>query len=290
METVSLFRSPVLEVREVVCDAPRGGPSGDEDSTMPCIVIPLRGCYCVNRRGQGVVADANTAIFFDAALSYRVAHPVDEGDVSLVIALEPGAVAEAFGNATRPNPERRPFRATHARVPAAVQLRTRLFRRALAASPEPLAVEEMALAIVTELAATPPPHLSKARAAAVERAKAFLGRHFREPASLADAARASGTSPFSLAHAFPAATGTTLHRYLVSLRLASALDTIAAGATDLSRVAVDAGFAHHSHFTKTFARSFGATPRAVRSLIERCPADEGLADASSYTTKPPRFG
>jgi hypothetical protein len=35
-----------------------------------------------------------------------------------------------------------------------------------------------------------------------------------------------------------------MHRYLVSLRLASALEAMTAGERDLSRIGADAGFAH----------------------------------------------
>jgi AraC-like DNA-binding protein len=149
-----------------------------------------------------------------------------------------------------------------------VQLRTRLYHRALTSGiVDPIAAEEEALAIVAALAGTRAPDLNSAQQVVVERAKAFLGQHFREPVSLGDVARAAGASPFSVSRAFPVVTGTTLHRYIVSLRLASTLDAIAAGADDLSRVAVDAGFAHHSHFTKTFARAFGATPQAIRRRL-----------------------
>jgi AraC-like DNA-binding protein len=268
METVTLFTSQLVTVREVVCDASRGGACGDEYSTTPCVAIPLRGCYSVDRPGRAVVADPNTAVFFDTE-PYRVAHPGDDGDTSFVVVCEPAAVADAFGNGGQPDAECRPFRTTHAHVAPALQLRTRLYHGALKAGiVDPMAAEEEAFAIVAALAGTRAAEHKAVHQAVVGRATSFLARRFREPVSLRDVALAAGASPFSVCRVFPAVTGTTLHRYLTSLRLAWTLDAIAAGADDLSRVALDAGFAHHSHFTKTFTRAFGATPRAIRRRLD----------------------
>jgi AraC-like DNA-binding protein len=59
----------------------------------------------------------------------------------------------------------------------------------------------------------------------------------------------------------------TMHRYLVALRHADVLDALSSGETNLARAAVDAGFAHHSHLTKTLSRAFGTTPSALRLQI-----------------------
>ena len=268
MESVAWFGSPLLTIREVVCTSGRGAHGADEESDEPCVAIPLRGCYTIARRREVAVADPTSAAFFDAGVPYRVGHPADEGDVSFVLACEPGMFADAFGNGRRPDAERRPFRATHAHLAPPVQVRARVLRRALRAGhADRLAVEEAGLTLIASLAAARAPRLDAARCASVVRAQTFVAEHFRESVSLRDVARAARTSPFALARAFPAATGTTLHRALVALRLAAALDAIAEGATDLARVAVDAGFAHHSHLTATMRRTFGATPSALRAQL-----------------------
>jgi AraC-like DNA-binding protein len=57
---------------------------------------------------------------------------------------------------------------------------------------------------------------------------------------------------------------------LLRLRLALALERLAGDATDateattLSRLALDLGFASHSHFTFTFRRVLGASPSDFR--------------------------
>ncbi|MGD1068087.1 MAG: AraC family transcriptional regulator [Vulcanimicrobiaceae bacterium] len=268
MESVAWFGSPLVTIREVVCTSGRGAHGDEEESDEPCIAIPLRGCYTVARRRDVAVADPTTAAFFEAGVPYRVGHPADEGDVSFVLACDPGIAADAFGNGRRRDAERRPFRATHAHLDAQAQLRARMLRRVLlAGDADPLLVEEAALALITSLAGARTPQLDAARRTTVVRAQAFIAEHFRESVSLRDVAHAARTSPFALARAFPIATGTTLHRALVALRLAAALDALAEGATDLARVAVDAGFAHHSHLTATMRRTFGTTPSALRERL-----------------------
>jgi len=253
-----LFESPLVRICEVACDAPRGGDAGVEVKEISCIAFPLRGCFAVERQAQTIVADANTAMFFDTATPHRVSHPADSGDLSLTLTLDDAATADAFGGS---------LPATHAPVDPALQLRIRLLRRSIAAGAGTLAIEEAALAIAAELAGLVRTRLTHARFAGVERAKAFLGQHFRNRVLLADAARAAGTSPFWLARAFPWATGMTMHRYLVALRHADVLDALSSGETNLARAAVDAGFAHHSHLTKTLSRAFGTTPSALRLQI-----------------------
>lgn len=270
MRAIPLFASPLLTIREVVCDAPRSGDGAWERTETPCVALPLRGCYGVDRGRQTIVGDPNTAIFFEADTPYRVAHPADGGDASFVLAFDSQIAADAFGNGANVDAARRPFRASSASLGPKLQLDARLLRASLTcARGDPIAVEERALGLLAYLAPARSDACNTRQRAAVERAKAFLGQHFRDKISLATVARACGVSPFGLARTFRAIAGTTLHRYLVGLRHAAALEAIASGESDLARVAVDAGFAHHSHFTKTFARAFGSTPSVIRRRLAR---------------------
>lgn len=252
-----LFESPTVTIREVVCDASRGHGDAPERNEIPCIAIPLRGCYSVERHKYETVADVNTAIFFERGSPYRVSHPAEGGDVTLAMTYDEALFSSAFGE----------MRPTHAPLDAPQQLKARVLLRHLEVGSDPLAAEEAAIGIACSIAGAARLALSYKRNAAVERAKAFLGERFRDKILLSDVARAANVSPFTLARAFPAATGVTLHRYLLALRHAAALHDIAEGARDLSRVAADAGFAHHSHLTKTFSLAFGTTPSRLRAEL-----------------------
>jgi AraC family transcriptional regulator len=46
-----------------------------------------------------------------------------------------------------------------------------------------------------------------------------------------------------------------------------ALDRLREGERDLSALALDLGYANHSHFSDVFRRSFGAAPTQVRTNL-----------------------
>jgi AraC-like DNA-binding protein len=85
--------------------------------------------------------------------------------------------------------------------------------------------------------------------------------------SLAGLAEKVGVSPFHLAHVFRSQMGVSLHQYLLQLRLLTALELLRDGARNLSSLALDLGFAHHSHFSSVFLRAIGYSPRVVRSMF-----------------------
>lgn len=100
-----------------------------------------------------------------------------------------------------------------------------------------------------------------------DRACALLAADPAATHRLHDVARTLGVSPFYLARIFHAQIGVSLHRYLLQIRLGLALEQIAAGERNLSTLAISLGFATHSHFSATFRRTFGTSPRTVRSLL-----------------------
>ena len=90
--------------------------------------------------------------------------------------------------------------------------------------------------------------------------------------SLVALADAVGCSPFHLSRVFREITGRTIPQYRRQLRVHDAVSHIAAGANDLAGIAAAAGFADHSHMTRSIVAQFGATPSRLRELL-RSPAD-----------------
>jgi len=91
-----------------------------------------------------------------------------------------------------------------------------------------------------------------------------------------------GVSPYHVAHVFREQTGLSVHRYLLRLRLALALDLLAGGAMNLSALALDLGFSSHSHFSSVFRRNTGLSPTGVRAAflarpVKRAPLRATLA-------------
>jgi len=107
-------------------------------------------------------------------------------------------------------------------------------------------------------------------------------------------AAALGVSPSHLAHVFREQTGVSLHRYLLHVRMATAVGRVWDGEASLSTLALDLGFSSHSHFTSAFARHFGATPSAVRArAYDKAPAPAGpsqsCADRRAVRDPAPHF-
>jgi AraC-like DNA-binding protein len=119
------------------------------------------------------------------------------------------------------------------------------------------------------------------RALAFE-AQAAISNALAERHPLAELARSLDTSPFHLAHVFRSEIGISLHQYLLQLRLIAALERLDEGEPDLSKLALDLGFSHHSHFSTQFRRVIGVTPRQARRMLhdERVVAVDGVGAAS----------
>jgi AraC family transcriptional regulator len=86
-------------------------------------------------------------------------------------------------------------------------------------------------------------------------------------ASLHELGEAVGRHPAHVARAFRQAYGTSVTAYARTLRLEWA--TVAVATTDdpIARIALDAGFADQSHFTRSFRRHHGVTPARYRELV-----------------------
>jgi AraC-like DNA-binding protein len=77
-------------------------------------------------------------------------------------------------------------------------------------------------------------------------------------------AKVAGFSPFHLCHVFREMVGISIYDYVLQERLAHSLGAVLDGGDNLTGIALDAGFASHSHFTARFRGFFGFTPTALR--------------------------
>jgi AraC family transcriptional regulator len=104
------------------------------------------------------------------------------------------------------------------------------------------------------------------RTRALERVKEAVAIAPADKWNIAKLAKVASLSPFHLCHVFRQMVGTSVYDYVLHERLACALDAVLDGGDDLTAIALDAGFASHSHFTARFRRFFGCTPIALRRL------------------------
>ena len=147
----------------------------------------------------------------------------------------------------------------------------RYFRRAERGSSAVWA-EECALALLVRLLPTADQSLRPGEPTARQRrlvrdADAWIGSNFAQQCSLNALARILGVTAPYLARSYRAVTGQSMHARLTGLRLATAMSRLADSERDLTGMALDLGFASHSHFTHSFRKEFGITPREARARL-----------------------
>lgn len=109
----------------------------------------------------------------------------------------------------------------------------------------------------------PPFHLTPRK---LQRALEYIEAHVREDVSLADVAHELAMSPGHFAHAFKGSTGLAPHRYLVARRMELAKSLLRRTDLPITEIAHQVGYGTHSHFSVTFQRLTGQTPRDFRGL------------------------
>jgi AraC family transcriptional regulator len=102
------------------------------------------------------------------------------------------------------------------------------------------------------------------RTRALERVKEAIAVAPSDKWSIAKLAKIANLSPFHLCHVFRQMVGTSIYDYVLHERLAHSLNAVLDCGDDLTAIALDAGFASHSHFTARFHSFFGCTPAALR--------------------------
>lgn len=269
--------TPQLAIHSVICRAHVSGRSEEEPVDSPRLILPRRGLFIYHLQDQAYVADPTSAFLLDSGDVCRVSHPMQGGDDCTVLALNPALLEEAFGasrwlDQSSPVPR---FRVKRVGSNPGIQLALRALQSGLGAPEDPLLAEEIAMHLLAGFARMSPdgpadrPPSRSAQWRYVERARACLASSPCGALTLDAIGKAVHCSPFHLARHFKQATGTSMHQYLTALRMALALDRLADGEGDLSRLALDLGFASHSHFSARFRLVFGIAPQAARRLLTR---------------------
>ena len=240
--TAPLLESPLVRVLDVRCRAARGGRGAEEHNGAADVLLPRRGVFAVHAGRETLVADPGSALVLGAGATYRVSHPAEGGDRCTALRFAPPVHEEALGD-----------------------LATRSLRmEAPAFAPQD---PEDALLLLARLARAAPLRCSTTGERRAGEVRALLasdpGRRWR----LEHVAAAVHCSPYHLARQFRAATGETIARHLLLLRLALALDRLEQGEDDLARLAAELGFASHSHLSARFRAAYGRPPSQMRKTV-----------------------
>ena len=277
-----LFVSPLVEVAtfRVRPDDPRFNDSGPVQRHI--FVFPRLSVRITHAGAEPVVADANTVMFYNRDQIYRRDAVSEDGDRCDWFGVPEEAIAEALADydpAVRDRPGR-PYTISWGPCSPEIYLAQRRLTEALrgGADIEPLAVEETVLQILDKAVASAygrtkgrgrkvGQRAARTRAELAEAARAMVGQLFMQPLTLDQLAEQLRTSPFHLSRVFRAHCGTPLHRYMTELRLRASLERLTEPNLDLTELALDLGFASHSHFTERFRKAFGSPPSTVRRRL-----------------------
>jgi AraC-like DNA-binding protein len=278
-----LYQSPIVSVHDYCCHIERSGPGAEEESDANNIVLMRHGAFARHFGRRTTTADVNQAVFFSRESTYRVSHPADCGDRGTVFTVSPRVlndIVRELDPSIDDHPDQ-PFRFFTGPCDSGVFWRHReLVQRLESNDPlEPLWADVTGLQLVADVlesafvkhGVTRRPKREGTdvdHAERTEAAKTYLASRISERVTLDEVARAVHASPFHLARIFQQQTGVPVHRYLTQLRLRASLERLAAGASDLTELALELGFSSHSHFTDAFRREFGKSPSEIRKILE----------------------
>jgi AraC-like DNA-binding protein len=271
----SLFASEPIRIASLAAD-PVSDACGDvERQDVNVVVLPFAGVFAKHESpSRHIVGTPSHAVFIAADEPYRLSFPGAIGDRAIILRFDDALVPEDI--------DRRPGEtlSSHGLLSADAMIRRDLLRRHLAGPVEgSLEIEALALGLLglclgalrREPSSQRATHVRRARA--VERVKEAVGVRPAHAWSVTRLAKAANLSPFHLCHVFHELTGVSIYDYVLRERLAHSLLAVLDGG-DITTIAIEAGFASHSHFTARFKRFFGTTPSALRQSVGASKARE----------------
>jgi AraC-like DNA-binding protein len=268
----TLFDGKLFGVAHVVGRSSLSACGEIEHPSLNVLVLPIAGVFAMHDGPRRhVVATPNHAVFISAGIPYRISFPGCIGDECLTLRLSSADLARVLPEAmSRDGFDSSAF-ASYTLLPPAVMLaRSLLWTRFVRGEDDPLVIEELSIGLLvstlraahkTQTGTSPGTRRGFRHAEIVKEAVSLSPER---KWTLAELAELACVSPCHLAHVFHEEVGTSVYHYVLRSRLAKALDVVLDSDIDLTAVALEAGFASHSHFTARFRVLFGLTPNALR--------------------------
>ncbi|MBK5259813.1 MAG: helix-turn-helix transcriptional regulator [Thermoanaerobaculia bacterium] len=254
-ELRELLKADDYSISNWTCDG-QDSPQRDEVKSSCEIVFVRSGVFVATSRGDETLLTPNEVWLHPPGLPYRIRHPRG-GDACTVL-----TISEELRDQYAPRIQKRAVAAVTSRI---FLVQHRLWSLARRSETSLLEADESVRLILEEIYAHEPlPSMSRRHRLLVRRSQELLAARFTDNLSLRDLAATVGASQYHLSRIFRRGTGHSLHGYQRTLRVRAALSRLAQGESDLTRLALDLGFCDHSHFTRSFARTFGQPPSRWR--------------------------
>jgi len=266
----TLLVGETLEIGLFCADPSSDACGAVERQAANAVVLPISGVFSKHEApGHYVTGTPSSAVLFAADTPYRIGFPGAIGDRALTLrfgeALAPEHLDRGGG--------REPLASHGLLRPRAMLLRNLLWARLQTSAidrieGEAMALELLGLALGAMGAGRAPrrPAALKRRRRAVERVKEAVALAPADRWSVGRLAAVANLSPFHLCRVFRQMVGTSIYDYVLRERLSQTLEAVLEAGEDLTAIALDAGFASHSHFTARFRSVFGYTPTALRRI------------------------
>jgi AraC-like DNA-binding protein len=275
-----VFDSDAIAIEDFACRHPGRRADAVEAATRHALVFVRRGSFRRTVDGVESLLDPTLAYCMSPGEEERFDHPGARGDDCTTLALDPGLAASLWGgNETLPSGP--------LPVPPRVDLAQRLLLASGHEPSDPNQVIERAITLASATLAQADPHRVAAGRPATARARRLLVEGARELLAaepgcpLPRLADTLAVSPHHLSRIFHAATGHTISRHRMRLRVRAALERLAGGEDDLARLAADVGFCDQGHLCRVVRTETGHAPSALRQAF-------GPSDGESLDVDPVR--
>lgn len=267
-----LYEGATLRVGHVVARPSNEDCVEVEAPRENVLALPVAGVFA--RHGAArrpTIATSSHGVFFPAGQAYRMSFPGGVGDEVLTLQWSDAALAQTLPGAA----------IAESQVlldPGQLMGRGLLWRLFSRGEADAVEVEELCLGLLAS-------SLGGARAGArrgagrpggrdrIDRVREAVAVAPERKWSLAQLAAIARLSPWHLAHVFREEIGIPVHAYVLRARLSKALAAVLESDAGFTDIALDAGFASHSHFTARFRALFGITPAALRRGHGRPPEE-----------------
>jgi AraC-like DNA-binding protein len=263
--TYALGHDATFRARDCVCGLGVRSPVAVGQFGRAQISVILAGAFHLRSSTGASVVGAGALLLGNAATPYEYRHVDNGGDRSVIFDYDATTLDELSASLSLRGPAR--FRA--AAVPASPASADALAVTAHArGSGDAETLREAALAVAlialsTERLTDPaPPSFAQCRR--VAHALRYIEAHSAADCSLETLAATARLGRCHFLRVFRALTGQTPRQHVIATRLRAAASALRTSRTPITRVGLEAGFHDPSHFTTTFSRAFGVSPRTYR--------------------------